>query len=88
MGLIPLARSREHQKAFDDGIIKPNGFVPIKNRHVQGVECISKCKFDESPVALAVKIIDAHHEFLRKESHVASILEKGFKVTLIGGDSQ
>lgn len=81
MGLIPSPRTPALELAFEDGIISPNSFVPLEHRkHSNNVaRMVKKCKFSENPVDLAIKIIEAHHSFLRKESHVSAILEKATK---------
>lgn len=77
LGLIPRPRTPEQEKAFENGIIKPNGFVPIEYRHL--IKEVDRCKFQRNPVHLAIKLIEAHHEFIRKESHAALTLERGTK---------
>lgn len=81
LGLIPRPRTPEQDKAFEEGIIKPNGFVPVENRqHLTAVnECVDQCRFNQNPVNLAIQLIEAHHEFMRNESHASSILQRGSK---------
>lgn len=85
LGLIPRPRSKELNLAFENGIIKPNGFVPIENRlrSLAIRESIDKCQFKNNPVDLAIKLIEAHHLFIRKESHASSILERGRKLDIL-----
>lgn len=88
MGLIPRPRCRELETAFEQGAIKSKGFVPMENRqHSQAIaSCVGKCKFQKNPVDLGIKLIEARHQTLLKESHVASILEDGQKVSF-GNDN-
>lgn len=81
MGLIPSPRSPALELAFEEGLISPNSYVPAENRqHSNAIaRFVKKCKFANNPVALAIKIIEARHGFLRKESHVAAILERATK---------
>lgn len=81
MGLIPSPRSADLEIAFEEGVISPNSYVSVENRrHSNAIaHFVKKCKFANNPVALAIKIIEAHHAFVRKESHVSSILEKAVK---------
>lgn len=64
--------------------ISPNGFVHTEHRrHSDAIAgCVGKCKFQQNTVELAVKLIEAHHNFIRKESYVAIILEKGIKMPI------
>lgn len=77
LGLIPRPRSQELEIAFNKGTIQAKGFVPSGNRHYSEAisSCVGQCMFEENPVDLAIKLIEAHHQNLLKESHVASILE-------------
>lgn len=81
LGLIPHPRNKEQEEAFTNGIIKSKGYVPFEYRQYPEAiaKCVGKCKFHESPVDMAIKLIEAHHQTLLKESHVAKILEKGKK---------
>lgn len=83
LGLIPRPRTKAQEEAFEKGIIKPNGFVPSKYRNQQ---CLSnnvdRCNFTSNPVNLATRLIEAHHQFMRKESHAAMILERGKKLPI------
>lgn len=80
LGLIPRPRSTLQEEAFQKGIIKTNGFVPPEYRQLpETIHCVGQCKFRRNPVNLAIKLIEAHHELMRKESHVAFILERGTK---------
>lgn len=75
MGLIPRQRTAVHQRAYERGLIKPNGFVPVENRQLSVVvDAVGQCKFQKNPVVLAIRIIEACHEFLRENSHVSTIL--------------
>lgn len=84
MGLIPRPRTKELDIAFENGIIKPNGFVPVElRRHSQAIaKSVDQCKFHGNPVDLALQLIEAHHEFIRKESHASSVLERGSKLEI------
>lgn len=83
LGLIPRPRTAILEKAFEIQIIKPNGYVPYENRQSAYMsDCVGKCKFKRNPVNLATKLITAHHQFIRKESHAALILERGMKSQL------
>ena len=81
MGLIPRPRTQEQEDAFVNGNIKSKGFVPIEYRQYPEAvaDCVGKCKFHDNPVDVAIKLIEAHHQTLLKESHVATILENGNK---------
>ncbi len=81
MGLIPSPRTPDLELAFEEGVISPNSYVSSENRqHSHAVaRFVKKCKFTENPVELAIKIIEAHHTFLRKESHVSAILDRSTK---------
>lgn len=81
LGLIPRPRNSEQEEAFERGLIRPNGFVSVENRqHSSIVKYVNQCKFKSNPINLARKLIEAHHNFLHKESHVAAILERGVKL--------
>lgn len=84
LGLIPRERTPELTTAFDNKIIKPNGFVPPENRSysISVWQCVGECRFHKNPVDLVVNLISAHHQFMRKESHVASIVDRGFKLSI------
>lgn len=84
LGLIPRPRLKELEEAFDDNIIKPNGFV--EHDHRNSTEVISKfvgqCQFIKNPIDLVHRLISAHHQFMRDESHVATILDRGMKTNI------
>lgn len=84
LGLIPQPRTIELEKAFEEEIISANGFVPKENRKKSKAIslCVGECKFTCNPVELAIKLIEANHQFIRKESHAASILEKSVKMDI------
>ncbi|KAG4070394.1 hypothetical protein HA402_006536 [Bradysia odoriphaga] len=85
MGLIPRPRATlELEQAAEKGIIQSKAFVPMENRHqTEAIEnCVGRCKFNDNPVDLAIKLIEAHHQTLIKESHVASILEQSTKMVI------
>lgn len=83
LGLIPRPRNSEQEMAFENGIIKPNGFVPKEHRNRQLlVNNVGRCNFESNPVNLAIRLIEAHHQFVRKESHAAMILERGKKLPI------
>lgn len=86
MGLIPIPRTVELELAFAEGIITPNSYVvPENRRHSAAVSrLVGKCKFQRNSIELAIRIIEAHHVFVRKESHVSAILEKGTKKKIDG----
>lgn len=80
LGLIPRPRTSEQETAFERELIRPNGFVPIKHRQNSKVaKFVNQCKFEKSPIGLAKKLIEAHHDLLHQESQVAAILERGEK---------
>lgn len=81
LGLIPRPRTAELDSAFEELIIQPRGFVPLKNRqHSDAIRrCVGQCKFEHNPVDLAIKLIEAHHQSLAKFSHAACILIRGIK---------
>lgn len=85
LGLIPRPRSDQHEAAFQQGIIKPNGFVPSENRHHSGAisDAVDKCKFRKNPVDLVIKLIETHHQLVREESHAAFILKRGTKQSIV-----
>ncbi|XP_031632913.1 uncharacterized protein LOC116346822 [Contarinia nasturtii] len=78
LGLIPRPRTHEQDMAFEKGTIQAKGFVPMGNRQYSESisSCVGHCQFQENPVDLGIKLIEAHHQNLLKESHVASILEQ------------
>ncbi|XP_037036477.1 uncharacterized protein LOC119074450 [Bradysia coprophila] len=84
LGLIPRPRSDEHEDAFQQGIIKPNGFVPMENRRhsIAISDAVDMCKFRKNPVDLAIQLIETHHQLIREESHAASILKRGTKQSI------
>ncbi|XP_055325640.1 uncharacterized protein LOC129579505 [Sitodiplosis mosellana] len=81
LGLIPGPWTSEQKEAFDDGNIEESGYVPIKKRkYIKDISPgVSQCKFKENPTDFAIKLIKAHHQVLPKDSHVASILNRGIK---------
>ena len=80
LGLIPQPRTSELETAFENELIKPNGFVPIKQRQDSKVaKFVDRCKFKRDPIDLAKKLIEAHHDILPRESQVAAILQRGEK---------
>ncbi|XP_055313653.1 uncharacterized protein LOC129574965 isoform X2 [Sitodiplosis mosellana] len=88
LGLIPCPRTPEQDSAFEEGVIEPKGFVkPRRRKYSEAISnCVGQCKFEENPVDLAIKIIEANHQVLLKESHVASIFERGVKVPIENGN--
>lgn len=84
LGIIPRPRTPELNIFFEKGFIQPNGFVPSKYRTISKriIECVDKCRFTTNPTGLAIKLISAHHQNVQKESHVASILERGTKLEI------
>lgn len=78
LGVIPRPRTPLLETAFENGIIRPNGFVHPENRRYSEEisNCVGQCKFKENPVDFAIKLIEAYHQALLKDSHVASILER------------
>lgn len=84
LGLIPRPRPIGLEQAAEKGIIKSKGFVPVENRHQTAAiqNCVGQCKFHDNPVDLAIKLIEAHHQTLIKESHVAAILEQSIKMSI------
>ncbi|XP_055297736.1 uncharacterized protein LOC129566134 [Sitodiplosis mosellana] len=82
MGLIPRPRTKELERAFESGIIQTKGYVPIEKRQYSEAIAsrVGQCKFQDNPVDLAVKLVEAHHQTLLKESHVAAILERSTKL--------
>lgn len=81
LGLVPRPWTREHEIARTEGIIDENGFVPINRRNHPGAITlgVARCTFKSNPTDLAIKLIKAHHQLLPKDSHVASILNRGLK---------
>lgn len=81
LGLIPTPRTAEQQEAFNEKLIKENGFVPPKKRKFESVSnYVANCNFNESPADFAIELIKAHHQVLLKNSHASSILVRGKKV--------
>lgn len=83
MGLIPKPRTHpDIQLAYDEGKIIAKGFVPKNFRRYLPIieQCVGRCQFNDSPVNFAIKLIEARHQSLQKESHVASILQRGTKI--------
>lgn len=81
LGLIPHPRNPEQNAAFEEGIIQPNGFVPIENRqHSEAISSsVGQCKFLMNPTNFVIEMIKAHHQAMPKISHTASILLRGRK---------
>lgn len=88
LGLIPRPRINVLEIAFDTGVIKPNGFVQKEKRNNTKLisELVGECRFVKNPADLVIKLILAHHHFVREDSHVASIVDRGDK-QLVNGDS-
>ncbi|KAJ6646166.1 hypothetical protein Bhyg_01377, partial [Pseudolycoriella hygida] len=85
LGLIPRPRLDAFLlQAFDNGIIELNGFVQPANRlNSEAISrCVGRSNFKLNPVAMVIKIIETHHEFVRVKSHVGSILMRGFKMNV------
>ncbi|XP_031629745.1 uncharacterized protein LOC116344981 [Contarinia nasturtii] len=80
LGLIPRQRSVEHQMAFNNNQIQPDGFVEHIYRQLPALrDAVGNAKFKKNPIQLAKSIIESRHQSMAKESHVASILEKAWK---------
>lgn len=81
LGLIPGPWTRKQKEAFDDGNIEENGYVPLRKRKfIKEFEPrINECKFNENPIDFVIKLIKARHQVLPKDSHAASILNRGRK---------
>lgn len=80
LGLIPQPWDTQFNKRY--GHIFPpqsKGFVPITHRQYSQeiFDLVGLCEFVDSPVNFAIKLIEARYQMLLKESHVASILERG-----------
>lgn len=84
LGLIPRPRSVELEKAFELGIINPNGFVEKRHRQLSELirSIVGQCEFQQNSTDLAVKLIEAHHQNLPAGSHVASVLLRGIKARI------
>lgn len=85
LGLIPQPWDQEFNKRY--GRIFPpqsKGFVPITHRQYSPeiFDLVGLCEFNDSPVNFAIKLIEARYQMLLKESHVASILERGRKMEI------
>lgn len=87
MGLIPRPLTIPQQLALDSDQIHSSGYVAPKNRNVNALLSVRDCKFNRNPIQLAVNIIQARHQFMSKESHVASILEKATKMPINNDDN-
>lgn len=86
---VPRPWTNEQQMAFEDGYIEEDGFVPFRKRIHQALsQSVSQCVFKNNPKDLAVKLIKAHHQLLPKDSHVASILNRGRKALGVQEDMQ
>lgn len=82
LGLIPRPRTQELEQAFEAEIIQPKGFVPPENRqHSNAIsKYVGQCRFQNNPVDLAIKLIEAHHQStIPNDAHVSSILVRGIK---------
>lgn len=89
MGHIPRPRTEEQEDVFksllfENAVNKSKGFVPPEKRHYSEAisSCVGQCKFHDNPADLAIKLIEAHHQTLLKESHVALILERSTKLPI------
>ncbi|XP_031635809.1 uncharacterized protein LOC116348812 isoform X2 [Contarinia nasturtii] len=81
LGLIPRPRTAEQEKAFEDKIIKENGYVPPKKRKMDEISnCVDRCRFEHNPRDFVIKLINAHHQGMPKVTHVSSILVRCKKV--------
>lgn len=81
LGLIPTPRTADQQGAFNEKVIKENGFVPPKKRKIEAVSnCVRNCNFNSDPTDFAIKLIKAHNQVLLRNSHAASILVRAKKV--------
>lgn len=89
IGSIPRPRSFELEQAFRNGIIKPNGFVPTPNRKLSPLisQCVGECKFNKNPAGMVIDLIIAHRQIMRKESHVASIVDGGIMMEIDNPDA-
>lgn len=90
LGLIPRPRTKELERAVDNKVIEAKGYVPMEKRQYSEAisNCVGQCKFQDNPVDLAVKLIEAHHQTLLRESHVAAILERSTKLIGNNNDDQ
>lgn len=81
LGLIPRPRTADQEQAFELNIIQPKGFVtPQHRQHSQSISnCVGKCRFEQNPVDLVLKLIEAYQQSLPKAAHVSSILVRGIK---------
>lgn len=85
LGLVPKPWTRDQEKAHVRGLIDGNKFVctDYRNNFLEEiVPGIQRCKFNDNPTDLAIKLVKAHHQFLPKDCHVASILNRGLKVNM------
>lgn len=81
LGLIPRPWDEAEEIASKKGIIDDNRFVAARKRgYPEASELgVKKCKFDDNPTDLVIDLINAHHQILPKNSHAASILNRGIK---------
>lgn len=84
LGLVPQPRTPALEFAFQVGIIEPNGFVLTKNRKWSNTvaDCVGDCHFVRNPCGLVSGLIGAHQQLMRRESHVASIVDRGVKLVI------
>lgn len=81
LGLIPRPRIQELELAFEAQIIQPKGFVLPENRqHSRAIyDCVGQSQFQNNPVDLVMKLIEAYHQSIPKDVHASSILIRGIK---------
>lgn len=79
VGFLPRPRIDEYQRAFEEGAIRSNGYVPLEHRQ-RFAELAEVCLFNENPDKIAIGIIERRHGYLRANSHVSSLLVEGKRV--------
>lgn len=83
IGVVPRPFNTQQTIAFANKKIQPNGFVAEAHRNSLHLKrYVGECRFKQNPIDLAIQIIELRHQFMRKESHVASILEKATKTEI------
>lgn len=81
MALIPNPRTPEQNKEHANGVIASKGYVPIEHRNRPDLisSGVNKSKFQVNPIQMAIELIEARHQIMLEDSHVAWILKQGKK---------
>lgn len=82
LGVVPTPHNAEQREAYNEKVIKDDGFVPPKKRKCVAISSyVANCNFNESPADFAIQLIKTHHQVLLKDSHASSILVRGKRVS-------